>query len=185
MPDAMTASRSRRRTRPPSPDPFRAAPLVGGPGALTPPIDCANRPPAKCRSVRSSGAADGRRFRVGFRVSRAARAAAVLPAFAALAPTLAAEAQSNNAPQFSSPTAARTVPEHSAAGTGAGDPVTASEDDNDPLTYSLEGTDASSFDIDSSSGQIKTLAEDFLFGPLYDYRHRTASPAGSWTEVLS
>ena len=63
--------------------------------------------------------------------------------------------------------------------------MTASEDDNDPLTCSLEGTDASSFDIDSSLGQIKTLAEDFLFGPLYGYRHRTASPAGSWTEVLS
>ena len=185
MPDAMTASRSRRRTWPPSPDPFRAAPpgacavgvsrqrnsqrdrqvaLAGGPGALTPPNDCANRPPTKCRSVRSSGAADGRRFRVGFRVSRAARAAAVLPAFAALGPTLPAEAQSNNAPQFSSPTAARTVPEHSAAGTGAGDPVTASEDDNDPLTYSLEGTDASSFDIDSSRGRSRPWPRTFCSG---------------------
>ena len=37
-----------------------------------------------------------------------------------------------------------------------GDPVKASDPESDTLTYSLVGVDAGSFDIDSSSGQIKT-----------------------------
>ena len=38
-----------------------------------------------------------------------------------------------------------------------GDPVAATDaDSGDTLTYSLEGTDAAKFDIDSSTGQIKT-----------------------------
>ena len=41
--------------------------------------------------------------------------------------------------------------------------VTATDTDNDTLTYSLEGTDAAKFDIDPSSGQIRTKA-----GETYD-----------------
>ena len=57
----------------------------------------------------------------------------------------------NDAPVFPpSPTAARSVPEDAEADDDAGAPVTATDvDENDTLTYSLSGADASSFDIDS------------------------------------
>ena len=79
----------------------------------------------------------------------------------------------NDAPVFSASTAAREVDENSAAGTDVGDPVTASDDDSDTLTYSLEGTDKDSFAIDSGTGQITTITgvdlqprgdEEFLHG---------------------
>ena len=37
-------------------------------------------------------------------------------------------------------------------------PVTANDPENDDLTYSLGGTDAADFDIDTSTGQLKTKA---------------------------
>ena len=52
-------------------------------------------------------------------------------------------------------TTTRSVAENTAAGQPVGAPVEASDDDNDSLTYSLGGTDAASFDIDTSTGQIK------------------------------
>ena len=64
----------------------------------------------------------------------------------------------NTAPTFSSSTATRNVAENSPARTNVGDPVTAADDDDDRLAYSLEGTDASSFRIVSASGQIRTSA---------------------------
>ena len=70
----------------------------------------------------------------------------------------------NAAPEFSTGTATREVPENSAPGTSVGDPVTATDADNDTLTYSLEGTDAGSFQIDSTSGQIQTTS-----GATYDH----------------
>ena len=64
---------------------------------------------------------------------------------------------SNNAPLFAETMATRTVPENSAAGTDVGVAVTATDaDSGDTLTYSLEGTDAGSFTIDETSGQIRT-----------------------------
>ncbi|MCY3647902.1 MAG: cadherin domain-containing protein [Chloroflexi bacterium] len=64
---------------------------------------------------------------------------------------------SNAEPEFdeTSP-ATREVPENSGGGVNVGDPVEATDDDNDTLTYSLSGTDASSFTIDAGTGQIKT-----------------------------
>ena len=51
----------------------------------------------------------------------------------------------------------RSVPENTAAGQPIGAPVAAVDPDNeDTLTYSLGGTDAASFDIDTSNGQLKT-----------------------------
>ena len=72
--------------------------------------------------------------------------------------------QPNAAPDFGADSATREVAENSAAGTDVGDPVTATDADNDTLTYTLEGTDAASFDIVSTSGQIRTKA-----GVTYDY----------------
>ena len=71
---------------------------------------------------------------------------------------------SNTAPAFSSTTTTRNVAENSPASTNVGAPVTATDADNDPLTYTLEGMDAASFTIVSTSGQIRTRS-----GVTYDY----------------
>ena len=53
----------------------------------------------------------------------------------------------------------REVDENTPSDTAFDDPVEATDDDSgDPLTYTLSGTDAASFDIVSSSGQLKTKA---------------------------
>ena len=67
--------------------------------------------------------------------------------------------QVNRSPSYSSGSGARSVAENTGPGTDIGDPVTATDPDtDDTLTYSLVGGDASSFGIDSSSGQLKTKA---------------------------
>ena len=73
----------------------------------------------------------------------------------------------NEPPEFpSSETGARTVPENTPANTDIGNPVAATDPDSNTLTYSLEGTDAALFDIDSSTGQLKTKdALDFEVKP--------------------
>jgi hypothetical protein len=51
-----------------------------------------------------------------------------------------------------------------------GEPVEANDADGDTLTYSLDGDDASSFNIDTGSGQIRVAADamlDFETKPLY------------------
>ena len=66
----------------------------------------------------------------------------------------------NEPPAFADDTATRSVAENSAADTNIGAVVTATDPDGvakfNTLTYSLTGTDASDFTIDSSTGQIKT-----------------------------
>ena len=68
----------------------------------------------------------------------------------------------NRAPDFGASSATREFEENFAAetssGVDVGAPVTATDQDNDTLEYSLEGTDAASFEIDSSSGQISTVS---------------------------
>ena len=65
----------------------------------------------------------------------------------------------NAAPVFTDGTdTTRSIAENSNAGVNIGSTVAATDADDDTLTYSLGGTDASSFDIDSSSGQLKTRA---------------------------
>ena len=73
------------------------------------------------------------------------------------------------APVFSETAPTRAVPENSAAGTDVGEPVTASDADGDTLEYTLEGTDASSFAIVSTSGQIRTTS-----GVTYDYEEQSS-----------
>ena len=65
----------------------------------------------------------------------------------------------NRAPAFPSTTAIRRVDENTAAGIDIGLPVSATDPNvGDTLTYSLSGTDAASFDIDTSTGQLRTRA---------------------------
>ena len=65
----------------------------------------------------------------------------------------------NEAPEFPAATDSRTVAENTGAGVAIGAPVAATDlDDGDTLTYTLGGTDAASFDIVSTSGQLRTKA---------------------------
>ena len=67
------------------------------------------------------------------------------------------ERPANNPPEFTEgDDATRIVAENTALGEDLGDPVSATDQDDDTLTYSLSGTDASSFSIDSTTGQLKT-----------------------------
>ena len=71
-------------------------------------------------------------------------------------------------PAFPIYSTTRSFPENTPSGRDIGLPVTATDGDGDILTYTLEGSDASSFDIDALSGQLKTKA-----GVTYDYETRS------------
>ena len=66
----------------------------------------------------------------------------------------------NNPPEFSAPTADRSVAENTVAGQDLGAALTATDADSDTLTYTLEGADAAFFDIVtiSAAAQIRTKA---------------------------
>ena len=65
----------------------------------------------------------------------------------------------NQPPEFSEGSrTVRTIAENSPAGTDIGAPVTATDPEEDPLTYKLAGTDADHFDLNTSTGQLKTKA---------------------------
>ena len=61
----------------------------------------------------------------------------------------------NRPADFSAPSTTREVAENTAAGQPVGAAVTATDADSDDLTYSLSGGDASLFDFDTGTGQIK------------------------------
>ena len=67
-------------------------------------------------------------------------------------------ADMNDAPEFASAADIRSIPENTAAGTNIGDPVAAIDQDGDTLNYTLDGTDAGSFDIVATTGQLMTKA---------------------------
>ena len=62
----------------------------------------------------------------------------------------------NTPPEFATTSTSRSVDENTPANRDIGVPVAAA--DNEPLTYTLTGTDASSFTINSSTGQLRTHA---------------------------
>jgi hypothetical protein len=76
----------------------------------------------------------------------------------------------NEAPAFASDeTGARSIAENAAADTPVGDPVTATDEDQnadgtprDTVTHTLGGDDVSSFEIDSATGQLKVGADTTL-----------------------
>ena len=70
----------------------------------------------------------------------------------------------NTAPAFASAADTRRFPENTPPGQDIGAPITATDPDGDPLTYTLAGPDAASFDIEAESGQLKTKA-----GVTYDH----------------
>ena len=64
----------------------------------------------------------------------------------------------NRAPVFTASSTTRTIAENTATGVNIGTPVAATDADNDTLTYTLGGTNAASFSISSSTGQLQTKA---------------------------
>ena len=65
----------------------------------------------------------------------------------------------NSAPAFpATERGQREVAEDATGGTAVGDPVAASDFNNDPLTYSLTGTDAALFTIGTNNGQIRVAS---------------------------
>ena len=64
----------------------------------------------------------------------------------------------NDEPTFPSTSTTRSVRENTPSGRNIGAPVAATDDDGDPLTYTLGGTDAGSFSIVSTTGQLRTSA---------------------------
>ena len=77
---------------------------------------------------------------------------------------------SNRTPVFADATVTRSIPENTAASRNLGAAVAASDaDTSDTLTYTLGGTDAASFTIDSTSGQIQTKS-----GVTYDFEAKAS-----------
>ncbi len=70
------------------------------------------------------------------------------------------ETADNNPPIFGDgSTTSRSIDENAVVGANIGSPITATDPDSgDTLTYSLSGTDAATFDIDNSTGQLRTKA---------------------------
>ena len=64
----------------------------------------------------------------------------------------------NTAPVFTDSTTTRTIAENTAANVNIGTAIAATDADSNTLTYALGGTDAASFDINTTSGQLRTKA---------------------------
>ncbi len=64
----------------------------------------------------------------------------------------------NEVPAFPAATAIRSIAEDTTAGQALGPPVTATDDDHDPLTYSLDPASELVFTIDERTGQMRTKA---------------------------
>ena len=82
---------------------------------------------------------------------------------------VAPEPQVNRAPAFRRSSTTRPIDENSASGANVGAVVRATDADGDRLTYSLTGTDAGSFTINSGTGQIMVGA-----GTTLDYETKAS-----------
>ena len=65
----------------------------------------------------------------------------------------------NEVPEFDGSSTTRSVDENEAVGGFVGDAVEATDPEGNPLTYTLGGTEASSFTIEENTGQIATATE--------------------------
>ncbi len=82
--------------------------------------------------------------------------------------------------------AIRTVAENTPPGTAIGTPVSATDAEDDPLSYTLGGTDASVFSMDSATGQLSTKDSlDFEVKSVYDGLTVTVDDGHGHTDVLS
>ena len=93
----------------------------------------------------------------------------------------------NAAPEFGEgATASRSVAENTAAGQSIGAPVTATDPENDRITYRISGTDAASFGINASTGQLMTSAALDYEGARRSYTVVvTATDAGGQSDTIT
>ena len=92
----------------------------------------------------------------------------------------AAPVPQNEPPEFPSNTAARDVDENTVAGEDIGDPVTATDPEDNTLTYSLDVPSRATFDIVATTGQLQTKADlDFETTATYSVTITAADPAGA------
>ena len=85
----------------------------------------------------------------------------------------------NTAPRFAASAYTREVAENTATGMPIGDPVAATDNEGNALTYSMSGADASSLTIGRTSGQIRTKdALDHEMKSNYTVTVTAADPAG-------
>ena len=90
----------------------------------------------------------------------------------------------NGPPQFPSNTAARDVDENTVAGVNIGEPVTATDPENDTLTYSLDVPSRASFDIVATTGQLRTKADlDHEATATYFVTVTATDPAGLYDTI--
>ena len=86
----------------------------------------------------------------------------------------------NEAPEFDITSISFEVKENTPADTNIGDPITATDPEGDDVAYSLTGTNAGLFDIDASSGQVKTRESlNFEAKSAYEFMFTVSDPNGS------
>ena len=86
----------------------------------------------------------------------------------------------NEAPKFDITSISFEVKENTPANTNIGDPITATDPEGDDVAYSLTGITAGLFDIDASSGQVKTKESlNFEAKSAYEVMFSASDPAGS------
>ncbi len=93
----------------------------------------------------------------------------------------------NAAPQFVDPSGrtSRRVPENTAAGQSIGTPVSAHDEDDDLLIYTLGGADAESFGVERSTGQLLTKAPlDYEARSRYSVEMIATDPSGASDRML-
>ena len=91
----------------------------------------------------------------------------------------------NEAPVFAAESTTRSVAENTAAEMSIGAVVSATDPDNDTLTYTLGGTDAGSFDIDTGSGQLKTKATLDYEGSKNTYSVTVTASDGTLSDTIT
>ena len=102
--------------------------------------------------------------------------------------TVTGDVPDTNAPPVfdAGPSAAFNLPENTAAGENVGLPLTATDPDDDTLTYSLSGDDAGSFDLNAATGQLTTresVTYDYESKPTYAVTVTAEDPEGASASI--
>ena len=86
----------------------------------------------------------------------------------------------NEPPEFDIPSISFEVKENTPPDTKIGDPITATDPEDDDVTYSLTGTNAGLFDVDASDGQVRTKASlNYEAESTYIVAFSASDPGGS------
>ena len=87
----------------------------------------------------------------------------------------------NEAPEFDISSISFEVKENTPANTNIGETITATDPEGDDVAYSLIGINAGLFDIDASSGQVKTKESlNFEARSAYEVMFTASEPDGQW-----